>query len=139
MSVPFHTTVHMHGIKNEMFNRSMAFAIPAGLTKKDVEGRALAVDPTGPCRAKLAADGDTIIARLDIYEDRGLVTAQFRWSDLMPIAAGDLVAVGDTVVGAGSGVTAGFVKKAPANNPHTNWVAEILTIKGQKYAAVVRL
>lgn len=135
MSTPFHTQVHTHGIKNEMFNRSMVFAIPNGLTKADVEGRAVTVDATRVAAVKLTGEGDPIVARIDIYEDRGLVTAQFRFSDLMPIKDGDAVAQGDTVVGAANG----FVKKAPANDPLVNFVSEIVTRNGKKFASVVRL
>lgn len=142
MSTPFHTKVHVHSIKNEMFNRTMAFANPDALSKADLEGRLVEPDPAVPCGMKLVADGTPIgprVARIDVFENRGpgaggVITAQFRFSDLVPVLDGDALAQGDTAVGAAGG----FVKKGAADDVGA-FVAEILTIKGKKYASVVKL
>lgn len=135
MSTPFHNTVRLHTIKNEHANRTVVFTLPNGMKAADVLGRALTVDTSAPCKMKLAADGDPVVARLEVYEDRGLATAQFSFTDLIPIKAGSVVNVGDTVVGAGDGL----VKAAAAADPLKNWVAEIITKKGVAYASVVRM
>ena len=138
MSTPFHTKLHVHGIKNEPFNRSMNFVLPAGLTKADVESRLVEPDPANPVTMKLLSDGAKIgakVARIEVYEDRKMITAQFRFSDLVPILAGDALAVGDVPVGAGNG----FVKKGASTDEAQAFVAEIVTRKGVKYAALVKL
>lgn len=135
MAAPFHTKVHVHSIKNERENRTMAFSIPNGMTKAQVEGRVVTVDPTVPCGMKLTGEGDPIVARIDVFEDRGVITAQFSFTDLVPVKDGDALAQGDTAVGAANGE----VKKAGTNNPNVNFVAEILTIKGKKYASLVKM
>ncbi|GBU16880.1 MULTISPECIES: hypothetical protein [Methylobacterium] len=138
MSAPFHKTVHVHSIKNEPFNRTMVFTLPNGISKTDVLGRLVEPDPAVPCGMKLLTDGAQIhgsVARIDVYEDRGMITAQFRFSELVPILANDTLAQGDPVVGAGNG----FVKKGVAGNSPGVFVAEVLTIKGVKYASIVKL
>ncbi|PZP71775.1 hypothetical protein [Methylorubrum populi] len=138
MSKPFHTTVHVDSIKNEMFNRSMAFAIPDGLKGADVLGRLVEPDPTINCGMRLLRDGEAITAstaRIDVYEDRGLITAQFRFSDLVPILEGDALKAGDVAVGAGNG----FVKKGVAGSASEAFVAEIREKNGKKYASLVKL
>lgn len=142
MSTPFHTKVHVHSIKNEMFNRTMAFANPGALSKADLEGRLVEPDPAVPCGMKLAEAGTPIgprVARIDVFENRGpgaggVITAQFRFSDLVPVLDGDTLAQGDTAVGGGDG----FVKKGAADDVGA-FVAEIITVKGKKYASVVKL
>lgn len=138
MSTPFHTQVHTHGIKNEPFNRSMNFVLPNGLTGADVLGRLVEPDPSIPVGMKLLTDGAKIgadVARIDVYEDRKMITAQFRFSDLVPILEGDALAVGDVPVGAGNG----FVKKGLATDKSQAFVSEIVTRKGKKYASIVKL
>ena len=138
MAAPFHTKVHVHSIKNEMFNRTMAFALPAGMTKAAVEGRLVEPDPAVPCGMKLLTDGTAITsstARIDVYEDRGVITAQFRFSELVPIKDGDALAQGDVAVGAGNGE----VKKGVAGSATAAFVAEIITQGGKKYASLVKL
>ncbi len=142
MSVPFHTQVHVHTIKNEMSNRTMAFANPGSLAKADLEGRLVEPDPAVACGMKLIEDGTAIgrrVARIDVFENRGpgaggVITAQFQFTELVPILDGDALAQGDTPVGAGNG----FVKKGAAD-PEAAFVAEVLTIKGKKYASIVKL
>lgn len=140
MSKPFHRDVHVHSIKNEMFNRTMAFALPDGLTGADVLGRLVQPDPTIPCGMKLLEDGhpiDASVARIEVYEDRGVITAQFRFSDLVPIKAGDALDATKLPVGAGDG----FVKSggAAGSAASSAFVAEVITKKGVNYASVVKL
>ncbi len=138
MSTPFHNVVHVHGIKNEMFNRTMVFVIPNGLKKADVEGRLVEPDPTVDCGMKLLTDGTAItsaVGRLEVYEERGVATIQFRFSELVPILAADPLARGDVAVGAGNG----FVKAGVADEK-APWVAEIITDKaGKKFASIVAI
>lgn len=137
MAKPFHKDVHVHSIKNEISNRTMAFALPNGISAADVLGRLAVPDATIPCGMKLIGDGaaiDNNTARIEVYEDRGVITAQFRFSDLVPILAGDALAAGDTPVGAGNG----FVKKGAAG-ASAAFVAEIITKNGKKYASLVKL
>ena len=61
--------------------------------------------------------------------------SQFRFTELVPVLAGDTLAMGDPVVGAGNG----FVKKGVAGNSPGVFVAEIITRKGLKYASLVKL
>lgn len=135
MAAPFHTKVHVHTVKNEMENRTFAFVLPNGLTKADVEGRLVVPDPAVPCGMKLAAEGDPVVARIDVYEARNVITAQFSFTELVPIKDGDLLAQGDTAVGAANGEC----KKAAANDASKNFVAEIITKGAKKYASLVKL
>jgi len=142
MSATFHTKVHVHTIKNEMENRTMAFANPENLTKDQLEGRLVEPDAGVPCGMKLLTDGAPLgrrHARLEIFEKRGpgnggVITAQFSYSELVPVKDGDPLAQGDTPVGAG----AGEVKRGVAD-PAAPWVAEIITKNGKKYASIVAI
>lgn len=128
MATPFHTTVRLHSIKNEQSNRT--WNISGTVTKAD-EGKALSQDLTAPNTLKLAADGEVIVARLEIFEDRGVCTAQHHFTDKLPSANGATIAVGDTVVGAGGGT----VKAAGTKNQALNYVAEV----GNGFVTVVRM
>ncbi|MFC7661707.1 hypothetical protein ACFQWF_01735 [Methylorubrum suomiense] len=97
MSTPFHNTVHLYPIKNEDSNRTVVFLNQTGLTKADLENRLIEPDPAVPNGMRLLSDGAKItrrVARLEIFERRGpgnagLATAQFQFTDLVPILAGD--------------------------------------------------
>jgi hypothetical protein len=87
-------------------------------------GKAVSVDPATPNTVKLAADGDAIHGRLESVETGGLdgltigaVSRKFR--AILPTSG--VVAVGDSVVGAGGGL----VKAAAA--PNATLVLEVLT------------
>ena len=120
----FHTKVSLRGFHFEDFH--LTFTLAAGIVAAD-SGKAVSIDTSAPNKVKLAGDGDTIIGRLATVEDRkvegqlvGAVALKF--ANTLPIKAGQTVAVGDTVVGAG----AGEVKKATAADHSKNFVAEIL-------------
>ena len=119
----FHTKVSLRGFHFEDFH--LTFTLTAGITALDV-GKAVSLGAAANT-VKLAADGDTIIGRLATVEDRkvegqlvGAVALKF--ANTLPIKAGQTVAVGDTVVGAGSGE----VKKAATPNHDINFVAEVI-------------
>lgn len=119
----FHTQVSLRGFHFEDF--MLTFKLAAGITTAH-QGRAVSLDAAANT-VKLAADGDTIIGRLETIEDRkvegSLVGAvALKFANLLPIKAGQVVAVGDTVVGAGSGE----VKKAATADHATNFVAEVI-------------
>ncbi|MBC2806557.1 hypothetical protein C3Y94_025745 [Rhizobium ruizarguesonis] len=120
----FHTKVSLRGFHFEDF--ILTFTLAAGIVAAD-SGKAVSVDASGPNKVKLAGDGDTIIGRLQTVEDRKvegqLVGAvELKFANLIPIKAGDLIAVGDTAIGGGGGT----VKKAATADHAKNFVAEII-------------
>jgi hypothetical protein len=111
-------------------------------------GKAVSLD-TAANTVKLAGAGDKVFGRLESYEDRavlgikvGAVARKFK--HLLPIASGltgfDAVAVGDTVVGAGSGKVKAL-NNGSAKTPDVtdNTVVELVTINSVAYAAVEKL
>lgn len=126
MPTSFHDKVTLRGFHWE--DSSLTFNLDAAIVPADV-GKAVSIDTSGPNKVKLAGDGDAIVGRLSTVEIRtveginvGAVELQF--ANTLPLGAGASVglAVGDTVQGAG----AGAVKKAAANNPRQNFIAEII-------------
>jgi hypothetical protein len=120
----FHNKVSLRGFHFEDW--SLTFNLAAGITTNDV-GKAVSVDTSADNKVKLAADGDTIVGRLASVEDRAvegqLVGAvELKFANLLPIKTGQVVARGDTVVGAGNGE----VKAAGAQNHNANFVAEVI-------------
>lgn len=118
----FHTKVSLRGFHFEEW--ILTFTLAAGITANDV-GKAVSF--SGVNTVKLAADGDTIIGKLATVEDRKvegqLVGAvELKFADLLPIKAGQAVAAGDTVVGAGGGE----VKKAATADHSKNVVMEVI-------------
>ncbi len=142
MSAVFHTKVHVHTVKNEMENRTLAFANPENLTKAQLEGRLVEPDPAVPCGMRLLRDGSPLgrrHARLEVFEQRGpgnggVITAQFSYTELVPVLDGDPLAQGDTPVGGGNG----FVKRGVADEK-APWVAEIIVRDGKKFASIVAI
>lgn len=120
---PFHTKVSLRGFHFEAF--MFTFLLAAGITAAD---RGKAVSWGGaPNTVKLAADGDKIIGRLEVVEDRKVEgqlvgTVALKFANLVPIKAGDALAAGDTAIGAG----AGTVKKAATADHDVNFVAEVI-------------
>lgn len=102
---PFHTNVSLAGFHFEDF--SLTFKLTAGITANDV-GKAVALSTAAPNTVKLAGDGDVIIGRLATVEDRTiegtlLGAVELKFANTLPIKTGEVVVVGDTVVGAGAG------------------------------------
>lgn len=107
------------------------FYLDAAITAADV-GKAVELDPTGEQKVKLATDGGVIIGRLEVVEDRKqegikVGTVSLKGFAHFPIkaglTAGDVVAIGKTIVGAG----AGLVKAAATSNPRDNFVKYVDT------------
>ena len=123
MPTPFHTKVSLRGFHFE--DASLTVKLAAGIVAANV-GKAMAMS-TVANTLKLAGDGDTIVGRLVSVEDRTvegqLVGAvEFQFANYLPIKAGEVVAPGDTVVGAGNGE----VKKAATADHNANFVAEVV-------------
>lgn len=107
----------------------------AAATAKAHVGRAVSVDTSAANTMKPAADGETVRGVLFTFEDRvsegvKVGTVRHKGGYRVPIAAGQEVTVGQSVVGAGDGT----VKAAASPLPH-NFVAEV----GNGYAVVVFL
>lgn len=139
MATPFHTTVALDGITFPEFQVTMLIS-GSGLTASAVEGKALSLDATAANTCKLAADGDVVIGRAVKFESRtnegiNVVTIATRFMNKLPIKSGETVAVGDTVVGAGSGEVKTYkVTGTSAPRPWDNYVVEVAS----GYATVVR-
>lgn len=106
-------------------------------------GKALSIDATAANTLKLAADGDNIIGRLEVYEDRTqegikVGTANTDGGMKFPIGASETVAVGDFIVGDGNG----FVRKAVTATATElkRWlVMELKTVAGVQYAVAIKI
>lgn len=120
-----HQNVTLRGFHWEV--SSLTFNLNAEITKDTPIGSALTVDTSAPNTMKLAADGDVIVGRLASFEDRAIEgskmgAVELQWSNTMPIADGQTVTVGSTVVGAGGGA----VKAAVSPDYTQNFVAEVI-------------
>jgi len=87
------------------------FYISGTVTQADL-GKALSLDATAPKTVKLAADGDIIVGRLEVYEDRvqegvKVATVSMKFIDWVPyktgLTSGDVAGIGKAIVGAGAG------------------------------------
>ena len=135
MAYPFHNAVTMKGFHQEAFHLTMN--ISGTVTAADI-GKAVSLDTTKANTAKLAGDGDAIIGRLASYEGRtvegiNVGAVEFRFANAFPLKASDAAVVGDTVIGGGSGT----VKKAVANDPNVNFIAEVITNADSSKSVVV--
>lgn len=122
MSTVFHTQVAMDSYPQREWHFTVKLA--SGITEADI-GKALSLDAT-PNTFKLAADGDHIKARLEQVEDRDVTgqllgMAAFKFIEELPVKTGETVALGETVVGAGSGE----VKAASTDDLADNYVVEV--------------
>lgn len=122
--------ISLNGMTHEKFH--YPFFLATGITAADA-GKAVSLDTTAANTVKLAADDDQIIGRLVVVEDRGVEgvlvgTVSLRGG--FKFETSGAVNVGDTVIGAGSGL----VKAAASPNHSDNFVAEITG----SYAIVVR-
>ncbi|TPL42609.1 MULTISPECIES: hypothetical protein [unclassified Mesorhizobium] len=131
-----HQNVTLRGFHWE--TSSLTGNLATGITANDV-GKAVSVDPSGANKFKLSGDGDVIVGRLASVEDRSvegsLIGAiEFQFANMLPIkaglAAGEIVAIGSTVIGAGNGevkaLTTGSGPTVAAPNHNINFVAEII-------------
>lgn len=126
MTTPFHTTVSLDGFRIE--ESLHTFVIEGNVTANDV-GKAVSL--TGNANAvELAANNAAIVGRIEAVENRGglegnVATVARRFIGQLPWAPIANVAdpvVGNTVVGAGSGL----VKAAAADDPYKNFVVEVI-------------
>lgn len=128
MVLPFHNKVTLKGFHFEDFHLTVNLSGMNAVTdSRTVVGKAVAIDATAPNTFKLAGNDDVIVGRLVSFENRigqaeGVVgTVAFKFASTLPIATGETVIVGNTVVGAGDGE----VKAAGAANYAMNMVVAI--------------
>lgn len=117
--------VRLRGIHFEDWH--LPFNLAAGITAGDV-GKAVTLDATAANTVKLAGDGDAVLGRLEVVESRvqeGVLvgTVALKFAGVLPVKTGQVVAVGNTVVGAG----AGEVKAAATADHAHNLVVEVLS------------
>lgn len=131
-TLPFHNKVSLDAMFDEDCIKT--FNVSGGVTAADV-GKAVTLDTTAANTVKIADDGDVILGRLETVEVRSssqrvgavAMCGSFR----LPIGA-NVVAVGDTLQGAASGVC----KKLTTANWALNVVVELVTYAGANYAVV---
>lgn len=105
---------------------TFTYNLAPGATADHV-GRALTLDDSAPSQFRVAGAGDPIHGRLFQFEDRrqqggGLVgSVERKFKAKLPVANGAVVALGDTVEGAGDG----FVRAAATADPRLNTVVEV--------------
>ena len=99
--------ISLRGMLHEKFH--YPFYLANGITSADV-GKAVALDSTAANTVKLAGDGDKVIGRLEVFEERSIegvtvgtvaLRGGFKFTEVDTPAFA--LAVGDTVVGAGAG------------------------------------
>ena len=135
---PFHFNVSLRGFHFE--DSLLTVNLASGITAADV-GKAVTIDTTAANTFKLAGDGDHVMGRLEVVEDRKVEgqlvgTVAFRFANLLPIKIGETVAVGDTVVGAGNGTVKALQASGTSAPDYTaNFVAEV----NDDYAVVVKI
>jgi hypothetical protein len=109
------------------------FNLAAGITTNDV-GKAVALDTSAPNTVKLAGDGDKIIGRLEVVENRtqdGSLVGNVALKFINALPKSGVINIGDRVVGAGTGA----VKAAAADvDGGDNYVVEV----GSTYVVVVK-
>lgn len=94
------------------------FYVTGTVTQDDI-GKAVSLDATAAKSVKLAADGDAIIGELVSYEDRvveGVQVGTVALKGGMRFTASGVVAVGNSVIGAGAGVVKAAVAADHSNN-----------------------
>ena len=92
----------------------------SGSVDTDDIGKAVSLDTSAAATVKLAADDDVIYGRIFQVEDRSqegvtTVTVETRFRKKLPIADGETVNIGDTVIGAGSGEVKAAASASAAN------------------------
>ncbi|MFN4091624.1 MAG: hypothetical protein ACK4FG_01855 [Brevundimonas sp.] len=115
----FHTQVALYGYDFPDFQ--LTCALNSAIVAADV-GKALAQDTAGANRVKLAGEGDEIIGYLMTFEDRVVEgqkvgTVSFKFAQKLKIKTGETVAVGDRLVGAGSGEVKALAQPANEGSP----------------------
>ena len=121
--------VSLRGMEHEEFH--YPFNLAAGITAADV-GKPVALSTTAANAVKIAGDGETVIGKLVVVENRaieGVLVGTVALNGGFKFSTTGVVAVGDSVQGAGSG----NVKALAAANYALNMVVEV----GTGYAIVV--
>ncbi|BCJ91787.1 hypothetical protein IZ6_25220 [Terrihabitans soli] len=127
MPTSFHNKVSLQGFHFE--DSLFTFKLANGITKAD-EGKAVAFGAAANT-VKLVGDGDAIIGRLEVVEDRKVEgqlvgTVALRFINTLPKGAGETITIGQSVCGDG---TAGAVRaKVVADDDYGkyNIVVEVL-------------
>lgn len=116
----------------EVSSDAVTVNLASDITEKD-EGKALAVDASAPNTMKLAGDGDAIRGYLDkveIREAKGVVGTMYtRGWFKFPLKESDTAAVGDSIVGAGSGKVKKAMKESTTLVVNETYIVE----KGNDY------
>lgn len=124
-------SISLAGIFFEEFQ--LPFNLEASITKDDI-GKAVSLDSSAANTVKLAGDGETIVGRLETFEERtvegiNVGTVAVKFAAKLPINTGaaGTFAVGDTAVGS---AVAGQVKVLGGGTPtpdHSiNYVVEVV-------------
>lgn len=121
MATPFHTTVRLDGFRIE--DTLLTYNIEGNVSRANDVGKAVSLT-ANQNSVKLAGDGDAIIGRIEVIENRAdgnVATVAHRFSGKMPLKANANVSVGDSVVGGGDGT----VKAANATDTTDNFVVAV--------------
>lgn len=99
------STVILEGTGHPDFQYT--YSISGTVVEAD-EGKAISLDTSATNTVKLAGDGDALLGRLFKYEDRvvegtKLATIETKGGFRLPKLESEVIAVGNTVIGAGSG------------------------------------
>ena len=124
------------------------FYLASGITAADV-GKAVSIDTSAAHTVKLAAANDQVVGRLEVVEDRkqeGILvgTISLKGFARFPIAGSltgvNVVAVGDSIEGAGNGeIRAANDGSAKTPDHRSNFVKSLFTEGGVNYALVAYL
>lgn len=116
------------------------FFVSGSVTQADV-GKAVTLDTAAANTVKLAGDGDVILGRLEVFENRvqegiKVGTVNLKGGMKLPVKENETVAIGNAVIGAGGGevraaVTVGESADAPVTD---NIVVEV----GSDFCVVVK-
>lgn len=117
------------------------FFISGDVSHEDI-GKAVTLDTSKANTVKLAGDGDPVLGRLEVYEDRvqegiKVATVNLAGGMKLPVKEGETVNIGDAVIGAGSGEVRSVIPTgAEADDviPTDNIVVEV----GSGFCVVVK-
>jgi hypothetical protein len=104
----FTFTYHLTGLPNDATDETVAATA----------GKAVSLDANADVAVKLAGNGDEILGRIYVAENRAAIgggkvaSVARKFKEKLPAANGHGIVRGDRIVGAGNGL----VKKAPAEN-----------------------
>ena len=137
--------ISLRGIYFEDFQ--LPFYLKSGIVAADI-GKAVALDSSAANTVKLAGADDRIIGRLEVVENRvveGVLvgTVSVKFANRLPVKASltgiDAVAVGDTVVGAGSGEVKALNNGTDAKTPDYSDNYVVALENSGAYAVVIKV